>query len=294
MTEFLTYIVPGIAQGFVYIVVGLGFVLLWKCSRIANLGIGELVVLGAYMFYAFRVQLGLPILVAFLGVIVFGVILGLVIGRFVMRPLIGQGLMPVAFSTLAIASVLSGIMILTWGAGVLKLPLIFPSGGIDIGSVAISNTHVAFLATGLAAFIVLTIYFKYFRFGLSMMATADDQQLAQGTGIKVSNVVSVSLVLAIVLATIGGILLTSITGIHYSATGFGMIAVWVALVGGLESFGGLVVAGLLVGAFQGVSAGYLDPLTGGGFSEIAAYVLMVIVLLIRPYGLFGWKKVERV
>lgn len=294
MSEFLSYLIPGIMTGFVYALIALGFVLIFKCSGVLNLAQGQLVIIGAYIFYAVAVSIGLPLWAAIPGTLVIAVIMGFLIERTVMRRMIGQPLLAVILITLAVGEILTGIMILVWGPGVLSLPHLFPLGGVNFLGVSISYERICFMGVSLVLFGILLLFFRFSRQGLAMMAVADDQQAAQSVGIKVSTALALAWAIAAVVSGIAGILLTSVSGVHYSNIGIGLSSIAVVLVGGLESVGGVMLAGPLIGAIQGIAAGYLDPLTGGGMADVAPYVVLLLVLMIKPSGFFGWKRIERV
>jgi branched-chain amino acid transport system permease protein len=294
MSEFLGYLIPGIMTGFVYALIALGFVLVFKSSGVLNLAQGQLVIIGAYIFYAVAVSVGLPLWAAVIATLVITALMGLLIERTVMRRMIGQPVLAVILITLAIGSILTGIMILVWGPGTLSLPRLFPDDGVNLLGVSISYSRICFMGVSLVLFAILFLFFRFSRLGLGLMAVADDQQAAQSVGIKVSTVLALSWAIAAVVSGIAGILITSVSGVHYSSVGIGLSAIAVVLVGGLESVGGVLVAGPLIGAIEGIAAGYLDPLTGGGMAEVSPYIVLVLVLMIKPSGLFGWKRIERV
>lgn len=294
MHEFFSYLIPGIMTGAVYALIALGFVLIYKCSGVLNLAQGELVVIGAYAFYAFGAQIGLPLWAALLSTLLAAAIMGLLVERFAIRPLIGQPILSIILVTLALGGLLRGIMMLVWGPDTLSLPRLFPVGGLDVAGISVSYEHFFFLIVSLILIGVLTQFFRRSLLGLGMMATADDQQAAQAVGIRVTTVTAMAWVIAFLVSAVGGILLTSITGVHYSGVGIGLRAIAVVLLGGLESVIGVIIAGPLVGAIEAISAGYVDPLVGGGFRDVAAFVVMIIVLIFRPFGFFGWKRIERV
>lgn len=294
MTQVIGYIVPGITQGCVYALIALGFVLIYKCSGVFNLAQGELVILGAYLFYAFSINIGLPIWIGLLLTLASGVLLGLLIERGVIRPMVGQPVLGVFIMTLALGGLLRGFMMLGWGQEQLILPRLFPRGGISFAGASIAYDYFGFLIFPLLILIALTLYFRYSKTGLSMMAISEDQQTAQSLGISVKRIMAIVWVIAAVVAAIGGVLLSNVTGAHYTQVGMGMKALAVALIGGLESIPGVIVGGLIVGVIESLAAGYIDPLVGGGFRDVAAFLLMILVVIFKPHGLFGWKRIERV
>ena len=281
-------------MGFVYALIALGFVLIYKCTGIFNLALGEMVMFAAYLVFAFSVLAKLPIGLGILVTLVVALIMGWLIERLLTRPLIGQPILALLMMTLCLGGLLTGIMILGWGSDPLILPRIFPSGGVYMAGTMVSWSYFAFLGISLALLGALLYFFRYSRLGLSMMAISEDQQAAQSLGVSVNMIVRTSWIIAVLTATIGGILLTQITTAHYGQTGIGFIAIAVALLGGLESIPGVIIGGVIVGLIQGLCSGYIDPLVPGSFAEVSIFVIMALVLLLRPYGLFGWERIERV
>ena len=294
MSELLSYVIPGIANGSVYSLIALGFVLIYKCSGVLNLAQGELVIIGGYIFYLFTAQLGLPLWAGFLATFLFAMILGVAIERLALRPLLGQPLLALIIVTLVIGGLLKGVMMLGWGAETLSLPTLFPTGGIELVGILLSYEHIAFFIVSIVIGAALLLFFRYSRTGVEMMGTADDSQVTQSLGINVKGILTLSWVIACMVSALGGILMTSITGVHYTGVAIGMRALAVVLLGGLESLGGVLIAGPLIGVIEFVTAGYIDPIVGGGFRDVVPFVVMILALLIRPYGFFGWKRIERV
>jgi branched-chain amino acid transport system permease protein len=294
MDTFLNCALPGLSLGFVYALIALGFVLIYKCTGIFNLALGEMVMFGAYVLFAVSVMAKLPLGLGIVITLVIGIAFGWLIERLLTRPLIGQPLLALLMMTLCLGSILTGVMILGWGSSCLTLPGMFPSGGVYIAGTMVSWCYFAFIAVSVALLGALLYFFRYSRLGLSMMAISEDQQAAQSLGISVNTIVRASWIIGVLVATIGGILLTQITSAHYTQTGIGFIAIAVALLGGLESIPGVIIGGIAVGLIQGLCGGYIDPLVPGSFAEVSIFLVMLLVLLVRPYGLFGWERIERV
>ncbi len=294
MDEFLNYLILGISTGFVYSLIGMGFAILYKCSGVLNIAQGEVVIISAYIFYFISTQLGAPVAVAFVGTFLLAIILGLVIERAAMRPLIGQPLLTMVIVTLAIASLLRGLILWGWHGRTLSLPQFLPHGGVSVAGALISYEYIFFIICSIVIFTLLTFFFKYTRTGLAMLAVAESHHIAQSMGISVKRIIAISWALTCFTAAVGGILLTSISGVTIECTEIGLKSIAVVLLGGLESISGVMIAGPVVGIIEYVAAGYLDPLVGGGFRGVAPFVVLVIVIIFRPYGLFGLKKIERV
>lgn len=294
MEEFLGYLILGVSTGFIYSLIGMGFIILYKCSGVLNLAQGEVVVISAYVFYALATQLGAPIAVAFIGTFLLAIILGLIIERFTMRPLIGQTLLTMVIVTLAIASLLRGFISLGWSGRTLTLPRFLPLTGINVAGVAVSYEYILFIVCSIIIFVLLTLFFKYTKTGLAMMAVAESHHIAQSLGISVKLIIAISWALACFTAAVGGILLTSIAGVCSETVGIGLKSIAVVLLGGLESIGGVMLAGPIIGIIEFVAAGYIDPVVGGGFRDVAPFIILIIVIIFKPHGFFGWKRIERV
>lgn len=295
MTHFVSLLVSGVANGFVYTLIAAGFVLIYKCTRVFNLAQGEITIMGAYVLYALAVQWKLSFGVAFLLTLAFAFLQGLGTEFFVFRPVMGQPILAQITLTLALGGLLRGVMILGWGSDWLKAPALFPSGGVQLGRIAnVSYAHLAFVGTSVGLIILLGVFYRYTRTGLAMRATADDAVVSSAFGVRVSRVIAASWVIASLTGAVGGILLTSITGVNYSMIELGFKAMAVALVGGMESLLGIILIGPLLGVIEFLAAGYIDPLIGGGARDLAPYVGLLAVLMCRPYGLFGWKRIERI
>ena len=289
-----TFIIPGLSRGLVYALIALGFVLIFKCTGIFNLAVGEMMVFGGYLCYFFSVQLGVPLWGAVVLTVIGAGVVGFITNRLFIRPLIGQPVIAMVFITLALGSIIIGTIILLWGSATLFVPRLFPAGGIPIMGSTLGWNYIGFGVVSLVLLIGLLAFFRYSRIGLSMMAISEDQQAAQALGVSVKRIVMVAWVIGITTAAIGGIMLTSLTSVQYGQATLGLIGIAVALVGGLQSMGGVIIGGLLVGLVQGLSAGYIDQYVPGSFQEVSAYIVMILVLLLRPHGFFGWERIERV
>jgi branched-chain amino acid transport system permease protein len=165
---------------------------------------------------------------------------------------------------------------------------------MQVGKLNIPEGPLVSFFVALALFALLGLFFQYTKIGLGMRATAEDHQLAQSTGISVKKIFSFIWILSALVAAVSGIATANIMDIYYSLPYIGIKGMTVALFGGLESLPGALLAGLLLGILESVSAGYLDPLVGGGVKEVAAYVMLLVILLVRPYGLFGLVRIERI
>ena len=294
MAEFLQFLITGIAVGMVYALIALGFAVIWKSSSVANLALGQLVLISSWVTYGTLVQAEFPLWLAFPLVILFALMLGWMIERFALRPLIAQPILSLITVTLGIAYFIEGVVTFIWPWSVDALPRFFPTTPIHIGPAVVSQEYVWVAAISLLVYGLLSLFFRYHKMGIAMRATADDQLAVQACGIPVSRIFSMSWMFACVLAAIGGILISSIGGITYGLVETGLKAFSVVILGGLDSFIGAMVAGPIIGLAESLGGGYLSPFIWAGVKDIIPFVIIIIVMIIKPYGLFGEVRIERI
>jgi branched-chain amino acid transport system permease protein len=285
-----------LAQGFllggVYALIALGFILVFKSSGVLNLAHGELVAIGSYFLYQLLEVWGLPAWLGILLIIPCGAVLGYLVERLAVRPLLGQPFLSVMMMTLMLAMLLKGVRYLIWGADSFVLPFT-PRGQWEIGPVnVIPSTAISFVVA-MVIFLLLTLLFRYTKVGLSMRVVAADHEVAQSLGIKVKRVFSLSWAMSGAFAAVCGVLV----GMVFTVTPFVGDTVLglglpVLLLGGLNSIPGAVVGGLIIGLAQGLGS-YYQP-WGLDVKEITPWIVMLVILLVRPYGLFGEKRIERI
>jgi len=295
MTFFLQLVVTGVALGMVYALVAIGFVIILKCSEAFNIAQGHFVLIGGYLGYTFLVPFGLPVWASLLLAIAVAIILGLLIERLILRPLVGQPILAVVMMTIALATVLEGLATLIWGGEYKTYHGVLPTVTLKMGGISIPPESLIGLIVSIAAVAMLMLLFRYTKIGLAMRATAEDLQVVQSVGIRATTVYAVSWVIACVVGVIGGILLGGVSGVMIPLAEIGLKAFAVVLLGGVNSIGGAIVGGVILGMLENVAAGYLDPLLpGGGLAQVFPFVVMIIVLIFRPYGLFGLVRIERI
>jgi branched-chain amino acid transport system permease protein len=296
MTSFLQLVVSGFAAGMIYALVTIGFVLIFKCSKAFNIAQGHFVMIGGYLGFTFLVTFHLPIWAAILAAIAVAIVMGLAIERLTLRPLVGQPILAVIMMTIALATVLEGLATLIWGGEYKTYHGVLPNITLKIGELSISSEMVIGIMVSVIVVVLLMMLFRYTRSGLAMRATAEDEQVVQSAGIKVTTVYALSWVIAAVVGVIAGILLGGISGVMIPMSNVGLKALAVALLGGMDSIGGAILAGLILGIAENVAAGYLDPLlpAGGGLASVFPFIVIIIVLIFRPHGLFGLAEIERI
>lgn len=294
MITFLQLILTGVMVGSIYSLVALGFVLIYKSSGIINVAQGQMLMVGAYIAWSLMVGLHLPVPVALLLTIVIAMLIGVLIERLALRPLIGQPILAIVMMTIALAAFLDGMTSLIWGANWQTFPDFIPRTPILIGELSLSPQHIFSFVLAMGLLAIFSVFFRFTRIGLAMRATAEDHQIAQSLGVSVERVFTLAWVIAAVVSALGGILLGSINGINLSLSFLGLKVLPVVLLGGLESIPGAIIAGPIIGVLENIASFYVDPLVGGGVREVAPFVVLVLVLMIKPYGLFGLRRIERV
>jgi branched-chain amino acid transport system permease protein len=295
MTFFLQLVVTGFSLGMVYALVAIGFVIILKCSNAFNIAQGHFVLIGGYLGYTFLVLFHLPIWAALILAIVVAALMGLCIERLALRPLVGQSELAIIMMTIALATILEGIATLVWGGEYKTYHGVLPTLTLKLGNISVpSESLIGLIVSGIAV-LALMLVFRFTKIGLAMRATAEDLRVVQSLGIRAATVYAVSWVIASIVGVIGGILLGGVSGVMIPLAEIGLKAFAVVLLGGANSIGGAIVAGIILGILENVAAGYLDPLLpGGGFAQIFPFVVMIIVLFFRPYGLFGMARIERI
>lgn len=295
MTFLLQLVVTGFALGMVYALIAIGFVIILKCSQAFNIAQGHFVMIGGYLGFTFLVMFHLPVWASVLAAIAVAIIMGLLIERFTLRPLVGQPVLAVIMMTIALSSVLEGVATLVWGGEYKTYHGVLPTVTLRVGELSIPPEMLIGLMVSIATVAILMLFFRYTKSGLAMRATAEDEQVVQSAGIRVTTVYALSWVIACVVGVIGGILLGGVSGVMIPLAEVGLKAFAVVLLGGVNSIGGAIVAGIILGVLENVSAGYLDPLLpGGGLAHVFPFIVMIIVLIFRPYGLFGLVRIERI
>ena len=279
----------GLAGRGLYALAALAFVMVYKATRVVNIAIGEMLMMGAYLFFTFSSMLALPLWVAVPAAVLGSGVLGAVIERTMIRPLLGEPPISVFMVTVGLASVLVGLVELIWSADQRRLVEFMPNTPVMVGEAFLAPKvfYGALIAVVFIAAVLLV--FRFWRGGVALRATASDQAAAYSVGIHVPRVFSLAWVVSAMLAAISGIIVGSIGGISSTMGVFGLSVLVVVIVGGLDSVLGALVGGLLIGLIEALAGAFL----GGEFKLLATFIVLVAVLLIRPYGLFGTHDIER-
>jgi len=302
-------VITGILNGGIIGLIALGIVLIFKSSEVFNFAQGQLVMLGAFLTWWFaggtesgNELLNLPFWAAVILALVAMAFVGLLIERLALRPMTGQPLLSIVLMTLGLAAFLDGLVSIVFGVqpkSNFPSPLspsdvfIISFPGAFNDAIILKKTLVAAFAVAMLATFILMLFFRFTRTGLAMRATAEDHELARSTGIKVSRIFGLSWAIAGIIAALGGILLASQVGVSLNLSLVVLIAFPAVLLGGLDSFPGAIVGGIIVGLVTALTQA-AKPIEVRNAAEIAPYVLLLIVLIIRPEGLFGQKRIERI
>jgi branched-chain amino acid transport system permease protein len=288
MDYFLQLTLNGLVVGGIYALVALGFVIIYKSSGILNFAQGEFLMLGAYVCLAIMTEARVPFAASFVLTLLFSVALGLLLERVVLRPMLGEPIISVIMVTLGLSSVLKAVVQGIWGTDTRPFPSVFPVEPVMLGPLPVSQGYLWSLACVAVLLVVLTLFFRRTRLGLAMRATAFSQQVALSMGISVRRIFALAWSIAAVVSAAGGILLGAMRGgVDGSLAFYGLKVIPVVILGGLDSIAGAIVGGLVIGVLENLSGGYLDPMLGGGVKDVAPFVVLVLILMVRPQGLFG-------
>ena len=284
----------GILIGLMYSLIALGFVLVYKATDAINFAQGEFVMIAGFVvavaITAYGAPLWLAVLVGLAGMIGFG--FGL--ERVMLRKLIGRPVIAVVMATIGLAAILRGFGPMVWGAGTKSLALPIPEEPIILGPLFIPPIQLLGAAVSLLFLAAFSWFFLRSRRGIAMRAVADNQQVAMAMGIDVERYFGLAWAMTGIVSALGGIVWGNLLGVDVQLSLVGLKVFPVVILGGLDSIPGAVVGGLLVGVVENVAAGFVDPYVGGGTKDFAPYVLMIIALMVRPYGIFGKAIIERI
>jgi len=295
VTEFLQFVYQGVVLGAVYALIALGFVIVYKSSEVINFAHGELVLLGGSFVFLWRNQIGLPFAVALLLAIVIMAGVGLGIERVVLRRMVGRPVFAIVMITLGLAIVIRQIVTSVWGFADRHIDDPFGATVYDVGALSVTAASIwTLVATGLVL-LGFFIFFRSSKSGVAMRAAAFDQEAALSLGISVRRMTAISWAIAGATATVAGVFIATFPKSLSPTVGFVALRAFpAAILGGLDSPGGAVIGGLAIGLIEVLTQAYQPSWLGNSFHVVAPYAVMVVVLMIRPYGLFGTREVERV
>lgn len=282
----------GVLVGLMYSLIALGFVLVYKATDAINFAQGEFVMMAGYLaaLGAFGENFWLGLVISVAGMMAFGFVLE----KGMLRPLIGRPVVAVIMATIGLAAVLRGIWPMLVGVDTFPVTLPISDELIELGPLRLQPVQLFGAGVALLFLAGFTWFFMKSRMGVAMRAVADNQQVAMAMGINVERYFALAWAMAGLVAALGGVVWSSMLGVDTHLAVIGLKVFPVVILGGLDSIVGAIVGGLIIGVVESVVAGYFDPCVGGGTKDFAPYVLMILVLMFKPYGIFGKRKIERV
>ncbi len=290
MEKLLQLTISGLSNGMVYALVALGFVIIYKASDVINFAQGELMLFGAYLAFAYVAQFGLPWSIGVALTLLTAVIIGVLVERFVLRPLIGEPIISMIMVTIGLSSVLKGLVNAIWSPVPQPFPAFIPQDDVYIGPAVVGEDRLIAIGIAVVLLALFTLFFRYNKEGIAMRAIADDQQAALSMGISVKRVFAVAWAIAAMTAAVGGIILANIVGVSGEISFIGLRVFPVVILGGLDSVPGAIIGGAFIGLLEAYTGGYI----GHGLDLVIPFIVLMLVLMVRPYGLFGKEIIERV
>jgi len=289
---FLQYLIVGILTGGIYGLIGVGIVIICKAPDVFNFAVGTLMTLGALICVSLITQLHLPFWLAVPATLVIAGIIGILIERVGLRPLLSQPVLSLVMATLAIESILRGMMLMVWTGYTISFPRgLFPGKTIFIGPLFISHEFLIAFVVAFISFALVGLFFYKTHTGLKMRVTAESHDVAMSLGVNITTIFAFAWMLAIMVGTLAGIIIGNRLGLQVIITSsMAFKALPAIMFGGLDSVAGAIIGGLVVGVLEKMAGGYIDP----KIAEITPYIILLLILMIRPEGLFGLKRIERI
>jgi len=290
----LVLLTNGVMIGLMYALIALGFVLIYKATDAINFAQGEFVMFAGFLAAGAADIAGAPFWVSALLAIAGMVVLGFGLERVVLRPLIGRPVIAVVMATIGLANVLRGSATMVFGAGNRSIEMPIGDEPIMLGPVMLSPVQLVGAGVSIVFLAVFTWFFLKSRVGIAMRAVADSQQVAMAMGIDVRRYFALAWAMAGIVSALGGVVWGAMLSVDNQLALVGLKVFPVVILGGLDSVLGAIVGGLVMGVLENLAGGYLDPVFGGGVKEVAPFIALVAILSVKPYGLFGKVKIERV
>ena len=288
-------LIYGLVVGTLYGVVAMSFVLIYKATQVVNFAQGELLLIGAWVCWALLTKFQVPFWIGMPITLVFMFIFGVLIQIVILRPMIGEPIISVIMVTIALSTVFQAVMKWIFGVNLQPFPPVFATTTVDVFGLKIQTVYIMSLIVSALMMLGMAYFFKASKYGLAMRATAFNQQVAQSLGISVKNVFAVAWAISAVVSAVAGVVVAVVNGVSSGLAGYGIKVFPAVILGGLDSVGGAVLGGIIIGLLENV-AHFIDSeyLHWGNLYEVAPFYVLIIVLMIKPYGLFGTKDIERI
>lgn len=285
----------GLVVGTLYGVVAMSFVLIYKATQVVNFAQGELLLVGAWVCWALLTKYQVPFWIGMPITLVFMFIFGVLIQIIILRPMIGEPIISVIMVTIALSTVFQALMKWIFGVNLQPFPPVFATKTVQVFGLTIQTVYLMSLVVSGLMMAGMAYFFKASKYGLAMRATAFNQQVAQSLGISVKNVFAVAWAISAVVSAVAGVVVAVVNGVSAGLAGYGIKVFPAVILGGLDSVGGAVLGGIIIGLLENL-AQFVDSqyLHWGNLYEVAPFYVLIIVLMIKPYGLFGTKDIERI
>jgi len=287
-------LVNGLIVGMLYGVVAMCFTLIYKSTQVVNFAQGEFLVLGAWICWYFIVKWQLPFVAAFAFALVFTTLFGILVQVVLLRPLVGEPIISVIMVTIGLAIFMQAVMNWAFGNNAARFPNVFSTEKINIAGLNVETAYLMSFVLSLVIMVVFFYFFRYSRYGLAMRATAYSQQVAQSLGISVKQVFAMAWAISALVSCVAGVVLGLVNAVSNSLAIIGIKVFPAVIVGGLDSIVGAVVGGVIIGLLENF-AEFIDGqyLHVGNMYTVAPFYVLIIILMIRPYGLVGTENIER-
>ena len=291
----IQFVINGLIVGTLYAVVAMCFVLIYKASQVVNFAQGEFLLIGAWVCWLLLTKYQLPFWVGFPITLAFMMALGVLIQVLVLRPMIGEPVISIIMATVGLSIFLQALMKWIFGVSAQPFPQIFATRSVDIFGLQVQTVYVMSTLVSLCVMAGFAYFFKFSRIGLAMRATAFDQQVAQSLGISVRQMLALSWGISAMVSAVAGVVVGIVNGVSSGLSVFGIKIFPAVILGGLDSIVGAVLGGLIIGVLENLSH-YVDQqyLNWGNLYEIVPFYVLIVILMIKPYGLFGTRDIERV
>lgn len=288
-------LINGLVVGTLYGVVAMSFVLIYKATQVVNFAQGELLLIGAWVCWWLLTKHQVPFYLGMPITLVFMFLFGVAIQLIILRPMIGEPIISVIMVTIALSTIFSALMKWMFGVNLQPFPRVFDTKLINVFGLQVQTVYVMSLVVSAVMMAGMAWFFKVSKYGLAMRATAFDQQVAQSLGISVKSVFAVAWAISATVSAVAGVVVAVVNGVSSGLAAYGIKVFPAAILGGLDSVGGAVIGGIIIGLLENF-AQFIDSeyLHWGNLFEIAPFYALILILMIKPYGLFGTKDIERI
>ena len=291
---FLGLVVSGVAVGSIYALIALGFVLIYKATKILNFAHGEVIMIAAFICFHLVAACKAPFWIALPVTVALTGLMGVAVERLVLRPMLGEPIFSVVMVTIGLSIFLRSLAGIVFGHDNHVFPSPFPEQAIHMGGVVLSYTHLWTMLVAVVLMVAFVLFFNYTSTGLAMRGTANDQDTVALMGVNVKRIFAITWGLSFGIASVAGIFLANVMVLNIGLTFVAISAFPAVILGGMESVRGAIVGGIALGLIENLAGGYLDQIIGGGVKDVTPFVVLFLVLMVRPYGLFGQEEIERV